>query len=272
MKLKHKIPTHGLVHTNWDPICHVASDRMSFENTWQVMDNLLVCWLANLFIEWPWPLAFTEVHVQPTLSHIKFQSNQAISSGEEGFLRFLRYMVMEAILVLWPGPFEQTLDPLLPRCCIWNLIKIGPVVSEEKSFENVDKHSILVTLGQGQWMTLTFDIHRGSCSTYFNIKDYHCFGKMQCLTFSKFNIPRDQIWPWQKWVKVNIGSPFEEFSSTQSTDTYKFQANQPSGSGEEDVLRFLPYMGMEAMLIMWPWPFEQISDPHIVRMLQMKFD
>ena len=36
---------------------------------------------------------------------------------------------------------------------------------------------------------------------------------MQCLTFSPFNIPRDQIWPWQKWVKVNLGwSPFEEIS------------------------------------------------------------
>ena len=47
-----------------------------------------------------------------------------------------------------------------------------------------------------------------------------------------------------------------------------FQANQPSGSGE-DVFRLLPYMGM---LIMWSRPFKQISDPHIVRMLHMKSD
>ena len=32
----------------------------------QVMDHLLVCWLENLFIEWPWPLVITEVHVLPT--------------------------------------------------------------------------------------------------------------------------------------------------------------------------------------------------------------
>ena len=30
----------------------------------------------------------------------------------------------------------------------------------------------------------------------------------------------------------------------------KFQGNQPSGSGEEDFLRFLPYMGMVAILVM----------------------
>ena len=43
-------------------------------------------------------------------------------------------MGMAAILVMWPGPFEQTFVP----ASIWNLSLIGPVVSEEKMFENVD--------------------------------------------------------------------------------------------------------------------------------------
>ena len=30
----------------------------------------------------------------------------------------------------------------------------------------------------------------------------------------------------------------------------KFHCNRPSGSGEEDFLRFLPYMGMAAILVM----------------------
>ena len=30
----------------------------------------------------------------------------------------------------------------------------------------------------------------------------------------------------------------------------KFQGHRTSGSGEEDVLRFLPYMGMTAILVM----------------------
>ena len=35
----------------------------------------------------------------------------------------------------------------------------------------------------------------------------------------------------------------------------KFQGHQSIGSGEEDFLRFLPYMGMVAMLVMWPNSF-----------------
>ena len=40
----------------------------------------------------------------------------------------------------------------------------------------------------------------------------------------------------------------------------KFQGHQPFGSGE-DVLSLLPYMGMAAILVMWPGPFEQNFTP-----------
>ena len=43
-------------------------------------------------------------------------------------------MGMAAILVMWPGPFEL-LFPLSHAGSIWNLTLIGPVVSEEKMFE-----------------------------------------------------------------------------------------------------------------------------------------
>ena len=36
----------------------------------------------------------------------------------------------------------------------------------------------------------------------------------------------------------------------------KFQGHQPFGSEEEDCLLFLPYMGMAAILVMWPGLFE----------------
>ena len=36
----------------------------------------------------------------------------------------------------------------------------------------------------------------------------------------------------------------------------KFQGLGSIGSGEEDFLMFLPYMGMAAMLVMWPRTFE----------------
>ena len=44
-------------------------------------------------------------------------------------------MGMTAIMVMWPGPFEQTL--ILPSHggSIWNLTLIGQAVSEEKMFE-----------------------------------------------------------------------------------------------------------------------------------------
>ena len=47
-------------------------------------------------------------------------------------------MGMAAILVMWPGTFEQTFVPPSEGVSIWNLSSIGPVVSEEKMFENVD--------------------------------------------------------------------------------------------------------------------------------------
>ena len=73
-----------------------------------------------------------------TMLHTKFQGHWSIGSGEEDFLRFLPYMGMAAMLVIWPRPFEQIFFPKGPGGCIWNLVAIGPVVSEEKSFEIVD--------------------------------------------------------------------------------------------------------------------------------------
>ena len=36
----------------------------------------------------------------------------------------------------------------------------------------------------------------------------------------------------------------------------KFKGHRPFGLGEEDFLRFLPYMGMVAILVMLSGPFE----------------
>ena len=80
----------------------------------------------------------TLVELPYTMLHTKFQGHRSIGSGEEDFLRFLPYMGMAAMLVMWPRLFEQTFFPKGPGGCIWNLVAIGPVVSEEKSFEIVD--------------------------------------------------------------------------------------------------------------------------------------
>ena len=97
---------------------------------------------------WPWRkmgqgqprviIWTTLVELPYTMLHTKFQGHRSIGSGEEDFLRFLPYMGMVAMLVMWPRPFEQLFFPKGPGGCIWNLVAIGPVVSEEKSFEIVD--------------------------------------------------------------------------------------------------------------------------------------
>ena len=73
----------------------------------------------------------------------KFQCHRPIGSGEEDFLMFLPYMGMAAILVMWPGPFEQTFVPPSQGDSTWKLASIGLVVSEENMFENVDTHTYI---------------------------------------------------------------------------------------------------------------------------------
>ena len=46
-------------------------------------------------------------------------------------------MGMAVILVMWPGPIEQTSVPASYGISIWNLSSIGTVVLEKKMFENV---------------------------------------------------------------------------------------------------------------------------------------
>ena len=55
------------------------------------------------------------------MTHTKFQGNRPFGSGEEDFLRFLPYMGMAAILVMWLGPFEQTFVPSSHRLAQWFL-------------------------------------------------------------------------------------------------------------------------------------------------------
>ena len=72
--------------------------------------------------------------------HTNFKGHWPLGSGEEDFLMFLPYMGMAAILVMWPGPFEQPFIPPSKWSSTWNLTSIGSVVSEEM-FENVHTHT-----------------------------------------------------------------------------------------------------------------------------------
>ena len=67
-------------------------------------------------------------------------------------------MVMAAILVMWPGPFEQTLFLHAIKASHKIRLQFVQLFKKKKSF-NFD---IWVTLDQGQWVTLTFGTHAAS--------------------------------------------------------------------------------------------------------------
>ena len=76
--------------------------------------------------------------------HTNFKGHRPFGSREEDCLRFLPYMGIAAILVMWPGPFEQNFVPPSHGSSIWNLTLIGPVVSEKQMFKVC-----------GRWTTMT---------------------------------------------------------------------------------------------------------------------
>ena len=79
--------------------------------------------------------------LEHAILHTKFQSHRLFGSGVEDFLRFLPYMGMAAILVMWPGLFEKTFVPPSHGDSIWNLDSIDPVVSEEKMFKECGRQT-----------------------------------------------------------------------------------------------------------------------------------
>ena len=98
--------------------------------------------------------------------------------------------------------------------------------------------------------------HCAIASTNFDITDYNSFWKIRCSTFW------DQIWPWRK---IGKGQPMVIIWANLVVLEHpmlhtKFRSHRPFGS-REDFLMFLPYMGMAAILVIWPWPFEQTFVP-----------
>ena len=79
------------------------------------------------------------------------------------------------------------------------------------------------------------------------------------LLFIPYKSIRDQNWPCLKkgqgQPRVIIWSNLVVFEHPMMHN--KFQGHRPFGSRVEDFLSFLPYMGMPAILVMWPGPFEQ---------------
>ena len=91
-------------------------------------------------------------------------------------------MGVAAILIMWPGPFEQTFLPASKGVYIWNLSLIGHMVSEEKMFENVDGQTtdagVTGILLAHPWAFDSVELK----INFSEIFPYKCI--------------RKQIWPW----------------------------------------------------------------------------
>ena len=131
--------------------------------------------------------------------HTNFEGHWPLGSSEEDFLRFLPYMGMAAILVMWHKPFEQPFIPLSHGGSTWNLASIGLEVSKEKKFENVNQSDL-------GWRSM-HDLHLWysyrfmywfSASPNFDIIDYNSFWKIHCFICFPYKSIRNQIWLCRK--------------------------------------------------------------------------
>ena len=83
----------------------------------------------------PRVIIWTNLVVLPyTMLHTKFQGHWSIGSGEEDFLRFLPYIGMAAILVMWPNSIVQIFIPILHQAFIWTLVPNRTTVFEKNKF------------------------------------------------------------------------------------------------------------------------------------------
>ena len=87
--------------------------------------------------------------------HTKFRGIGLSVPKKKIFERFLPYMGMAAILVMWPRCREQTFVPTTQG--------VSTVVSEKIQF---DFCCMYTTLSQGQEMTLTFNTHISSLNLF----------------------------------------------------------------------------------------------------------
>ena len=86
----------------------------------------------------------------------KLQGHQFIGSEEEKcffFFFFFSYLGMAAMLVFLYGPIEQLSIPPIPGVYICNSVTVGPVVSDEKSFDSLDGRRRRTTTDNGAYLS-----------------------------------------------------------------------------------------------------------------------
>ena len=160
-------------------------------------------------------------------------------------------MGVVAILVMWPGQFEHIFVPSGPEGSTWNLVTTGCV-----AFEEMFKIVILQEFrAKGHIITMISSTSslKKTLITTFNTKIFKSFNEILCIS----------IFPY-------LTLPYERSKSTQGHHLNnliflvvlaytmlhtKFKAIGPLVLDRMIFLYFLPYMGMAAILVMWPNSF-----------------
>ena len=112
-------------------------------------------------------------------------------------LRFVPYMGMVAILVIWPGPFEQTFVSLSLGGSIWNLTFIGQAISEEKMFKSVDDRGLHIILAR-QWAFGSVELKCHIISIYHRRRGVRNSPTIRCSTTSLYTSFTSYPWLLRK--------------------------------------------------------------------------
>ena len=150
---------------------------------------------------------------------------------------------------MWHGLFDYNL--FLPSHIgfILNIISICLVVSKKKVFKTIQPKWPLAKVTKWSW-PLAFIGIEADC---IFISDMIIV--IEKCTVSAFSIQKPKV-PNLTFPQIGQGQPRVMILTNLVVLSHlmlcsKFQGNWPSGSGEEDFLRFLPYLGMAAILVMW---------------------
>ena len=167
----------------------------------------------------------------------------------------LPYIDLVVILVLWPASCHQIFISLYLKAFIQNLFQNGTVVPEKIRliFECTRPWA---KIKKWTWPSILTNLHKFnemSAHAYFQVTGCNSFWKIYCFQFYLWKSPSYKIWPCRKigrgQPKVVIWTNYD-WQETRSYIPSFVEFGLPVP--EKIFEGFLPYMGVEAILVMWP--------------------
>ena len=170
--------------------------------------------------------------------HAKFRGDRPSSSGED-FLRFLSYMVRFL-------PYIYIFISMYLKAFIQSFGQIVTVVSEKIQFEFLYVHDL------GPRSRNDLDLQY----SHIFINLIRCMLLLTFRSLAAIVSEKSTVFTFS-YRKACIGQGhsrviiYTNYDGRESQMQHaKLCGNRPASSGEEDFLRFLPYMGVAAILVM----------------------